>query len=68
MARKLRHIGCIALLISGALPGCTKTAVQQKSIPDPMLVTKSAVEGRHAAQASPIRRGEPAPTPPTPAE
>ena len=69
MARKLRHIGWIALFCGGALLGCTKTAVQQKTIPDPMLVTKSAVEGRpHAAQASPIRRGEPTPTPPTPAE
>jgi hypothetical protein len=69
MARKLRHVGWIILLFGGALLGCTKTAVQQKTIPDPMLVTKSAVEGRpRAAQASPVRRSEPTPTPPTPAE
>ncbi len=69
MARKLRHVSWIALLMSGAIFGCTKTAVQQKTIPDPMLVTKPAVEGRpHAAQASPIRHSEPTPTPPAPAE
>jgi hypothetical protein len=69
MARKLHHVGWIALLSSSAIFGCTKTAVQQKTIPDPMLVTKPAVEGRtRAAQASPIHRSEPAPTPPAPAE
>jgi hypothetical protein len=69
MARKLRHIGWIAVLLSGAISGCTRTAVQQKPVPDPLLLTKPPVEGRtHAAQASPIRRGEPTPTPPAPAE
>lgn len=69
MARKLRHIGWLILLCGGAMLGCTKTAVQHKTIPDPMLVTKPAVEGRsHAAQASPIHRGEPTPKPPSPAE
>jgi desulfoferrodoxin (superoxide reductase-like protein) len=69
MARKLHHISWIALFLSSAILGCTRTAVQQKSVPDPMLVTKPAVEGRpHAAQASPIRRSEPTPTPPAPAE
>jgi len=69
MARKLRHVACITFLFGSALLGCTRTAVQQKSPPDPLLVTKPPVEGRpHAAQASPIRRSEPTPTPPAPAE
>jgi hypothetical protein len=69
MARKLRYVGWLTLLFSGAFLGCTKTAVQQKTIPDPMLLTKPPVEGRtHAAQASPIRRSDPTPTPPAPAE
>jgi hypothetical protein len=69
MARKLRHVGWIALFLSAAILGCTKTAVQQKSVPDPLLLTKPPVEGRtHAAQSSPIRRSEPTPTPPAPAE
>ena len=69
MARKLRHLGWIVLFFGVAAVGCTKTAVQQKTIPDPMLLSKPPVEGRtHAAQSSPIRRGEPTPTPPAPAE
>ena len=69
MARKLRLIGWLSLMFGSAILGCTKTAVQQKSVPDPLLVTKPAVEGRpHAAQASPIRRGEPTPKPPASTE
>jgi hypothetical protein len=66
MARKL---GWLTLLLCGAILGCTKTALQHKSVPDPLLVTKPGVEGRpHAAQASPIRRSESTPIPPAPAE
>jgi hypothetical protein len=69
MARKLRHISWLTLLFGGAILGCTKTAVQQKTVPDPLLVTKPPVEGRsHAAQSSPINRSEPSPKPPAPAE
>ncbi len=69
MARKIRHVGWFTLLFCGAILGCTKMAVQQKSVPDPLLVTKPPVEGRaHAAQASPIHRIEPMPSPPAPVE
>ena len=65
MARKLRHVGWLTFLLCGAILGCTKAAVQQKTIPDPLLVTKPPVEGRpHAAQASPIHHSEPSPKPP----
>jgi len=69
MAQKHRHLGWIPfLLASSALLGCTKAAVQQKSVPDPLLLSKPPVEGRtHAAQASPLRPSEP-PPPPAPAE
>ncbi|MHB1425794.1 MAG: hypothetical protein ACYC3I_21725 [Gemmataceae bacterium] len=61
----MRKLGWLSLLIGGAILGCTKTAIQQKAVPDPMLMTKPAVEGRpHAAQASPIHHGDPTPTPP----
>jgi|GEM_PF-2891408 hypothetical protein len=69
MAQKLRYVGWFTLLFSSAVLGCTKAAVQQKSVPDPLLLTKPPVEGRpHTAQASPIYRSEPTPTPPAPAE
>lgn len=67
MTRTLRHIGWLGLLIGSAILGCTKLAVQTKPVSDPLLVTKSPVEGRpHAAQASPIHRIEPSPPPPVP--
>lgn len=69
MARKFRHSSWIALFLVNAVLGCTKTAVQQKSVPDPLLLSKHPVEGRtHAAQSSPIRRDAPTPPPPGPAE
>lgn len=66
MGRKLRYVGWTTLMIGGALLGCHKSAVQHKEPPDPLLMTKPAVEGRpHAAQSSPLSRNEPAPpTPP----
>jgi hypothetical protein len=69
MRGKLRRISWVSLVVGFAVLGCTKTAVQQKPVPDPLLVTKPPVEGRpHAAQASPIHRSEPSPKPPAPAE
>jgi hypothetical protein len=70
MGRKLRCIGWItSLFLGGALLGCTKSALQQKPVSDPLLVTKPAVEGRkHTAQASPLHRMEPPPPPTAPAD
>jgi hypothetical protein len=69
VVRKLRRIGWMTLFVSSALLGCTKSALQQKQVPDPMLVTKPPVQGgKHGAQASPIHRLEPTPPPPTPTD
>jgi hypothetical protein len=69
MARKLRQVGWASLLFSSAILGCTKTAIQQKTVPDPLLVTKPPVEGRtQASQASPIHRSEFTPPPSAPPE
>jgi hypothetical protein len=66
MARTLRHVGWLGLVLGGVLLGCTKLAVQPKQVPDPLLVTKTPVEGRpHAAQASPVHRITAPPTPPS---
>jgi hypothetical protein len=68
MTREVRFIGWASLLCCSAILGCTKSAVQQKPVSDPLLVTKPPVEGRsHAAQASPLRRLEATP-PPSPDE
>jgi hypothetical protein len=36
----------MSLLLGGVTLGCTRTAVQHKEPPDPLLVTKKPVEGR----------------------
>jgi hypothetical protein len=37
--------GLAALLLGGAAVGCTRSAVRQKTPPDPLLVSKKPVEG-----------------------
>jgi hypothetical protein len=69
MRCNLRRFGWASLLVSSTLMGCTKSAVQQKPVSDPLLVTKSPVEGRsHTTQASALRRSEPTPPPKAPDE
>jgi hypothetical protein len=45
MGRSVWQIGVCVLLV-GAAAGCTHSAVQQKTPPDPLLVTKKPVEGK----------------------
>ena len=69
MRCNLRRFGWASLLVSSALVGCTKSAVQQKPVSDPLLVTKPPVEGRsHTTQASALRRSEPTTPPKEPVE
>jgi hypothetical protein len=54
MGRRLRRIGLMTLILGGAALGCTRSAVQHKEPPDPLLVTKKPVEGRpRGAEADP---------------
>jgi hypothetical protein len=64
MGRKLRHIGLMTLILGVATLGCTRSAVQHKEPPDPLLVTKKPVEGRpRSADGLPAHD---APRPPAP--
>jgi hypothetical protein len=54
-----------AVLLGGAAVGCTKSAVRQKSPPDPLLVSKKPVEGVPQAAAPAAARLE-VPPPPYP--
>ncbi len=68
MGPNLRRIGWITLLLGGTLLGCHKSAVQHKEPPDPLLVSKPAVEGRpNTARYNPLARTGPTPPPPAPA-
>jgi hypothetical protein len=69
MGRTLRQVSWITLFFGSCLFGCTKSAVRHKEPPDPLLVTKSPVEGRpHTTHASPLSRTEPTPPPPAPSD
>jgi hypothetical protein len=57
--------GLFALLLAGAALGCTKSAVRQKTPPDPLLVSKKPVEGVPQAPPPPSARVE-VPPPPYP--
>jgi hypothetical protein len=45
MTRTVVRAGLAVLLLGGAAVGCTKSAVRQKTPPDPLLVSKKPVEG-----------------------
>jgi hypothetical protein len=62
MRRRLRHFGLITLLLGSVALGCTRSAVQHKEPPDPLLVTKKPVEGRpQRADTDPAYEAPPAP-------
>ena len=64
MWRGLRHCGWTALIL-GAL-GCqhSKTAVNTKQAPDPLLISKKPVEGRAATYEASAARDPQPPAPP----
>lgn len=45
MMRTVVRAVLAAVLLSGAAVGCTRSAVRQKTPPDPLLVSKKPVEG-----------------------
>ncbi len=66
MRRKLRHFGVMTLILGGVSLGCTRSAVQHKEPPDPLLVTKKPVEGRQRPTDGDLTHETP-PPPPMPA-
>ncbi len=57
--------GLAALLLCGVAVGCTRSAVRQKTPPDPLLVSKKPVEGVPQAAPPATARVE-VPPPPYP--
>ncbi len=39
MTRRFTHFGLVAVVVAAATVGCTRTAVQQKPPPDPLLTS-----------------------------
>jgi hypothetical protein len=66
MGRPLWQIG-LSVLLLGATLGCTRSAVQQKPPPDPLLVTKKPVEGKPTSFKSEAAVRIDPPPPPYPA-
>jgi hypothetical protein len=65
MGRKFFLFG-VGAFVLGAPLGCTKQVVRDKAPPDPLLVSKKAVEGKqHVAPPEPRARAE-FPPPPAP--
>jgi hypothetical protein len=65
MTRTVVRAALAALLLGGAAVGCTKSAVRQKTPPDPLLVSKKPVEGVPQTAPQATARGE-VPPPPYP--
>jgi hypothetical protein len=65
MMRNVVRIGLAALLLGGAALGCTRSAVRNKTPPDPLLVSKKPVEGVPQPATPPSARAE-VPPPPYP--
>ena len=65
MIRNVVRTGLTALLLGGAVTGCTRSAVHQKTPPDPLLVSKKPVEGLPQA-ATPPAASAVVPPPPYP--
>jgi len=66
MTRTVVRAVLAAVLLGGAAAGCTKSAVRQKTPPDPLLVSKKPVEGVPQAAPPATARVE-VPPPPYPA-
>jgi hypothetical protein len=56
MSRPLRQLALLAAVVAAAGGGCTRSLVQHKQPPDPLLVSKKPVEGKPRTAAAP--RGE----------
>ncbi len=65
MMRTVVRAVLAAVLLGGAAAGCTRSAVRQKTPPDPLLVSKTPVEGVPPAAPQTSARAE-VPPPPFP--
>lgn len=54
-------------ILWGGLAGCTRPAVREKPLPDPLLTSKKPIEGKpHVTDTGPSRLEELPPPPPIP--
>ena len=69
MSRPLRQLALLAAVVAAAGGGCTRSLVQHKQPPDPLLVSKKPVEGKPTSWQGPreIVRVDPQP-PQSPAD
>jgi hypothetical protein len=54
------------VLITGAITGCTKSAIREKPVPDPLLTSKKPIAGRTMSTDGHSRDGEDLVPPPPP--
>jgi hypothetical protein len=67
MHRTLCWAGLAVLVVWGTQAGCTKPAVREKPLPDPLLTSKKPIEGKpHVSESAPPAREELPPPPPRP--
>jgi hypothetical protein len=65
MRRALTQFVLAGLLLGGTV-GCTKPAVKEKPVPDPLLTSKKPVEGRSGLSSNDRASGEEMVLPPSP--
>lgn len=57
------------LIVWSGLTGCSKPAVREKPLPDPLLTSKKPIEGKpHVTESGPTSNEELPPPPPIPEE
>jgi hypothetical protein len=68
MKRHVQMRGCLAglLLAWSLVGGCHKPAVTEKPVPDPLLTSKKAIEGRPHSMDEPARSEDLLAPPPPP--
>ncbi|MFO0846212.1 MAG: hypothetical protein U0797_28180 [Gemmataceae bacterium] len=66
MRRALGTLGLAAAFLLGSQAGCTKPAVREKPLPDPLLTSKKPIEGKPHLTDPGERDGELPPPPPMP--
>jgi hypothetical protein len=65
MRRALGMAGLAVLVVWVGLAGCTKPAVREKPLPDPLLTSKKPIEGKaHLTESWPAGEALPPPPPP----
>lgn len=64
-----RMLTMAVLVVWGSLLGCTRPAVREKPLPDPLLTSKKPIEGKpHVTETGPSPAEEWPPPPPRPAD